>query len=918
MRRDGGVLFDVELDGLLAGDKPASLKEGVATVAVGAELARFRSLGLHAEVVTEHGRREGEGALVAEGEGFATIALARDAATLREVLALQRAHASGARGTPVREMGALMGYPSCCTRAFAEQPERGDNLENERMPFRRAPRSPLDPRVHRVGLHRLVSHHLCAPDCVASIALASRVLLRLRARDARLADEVEASLGRPVLFVDYARRAVLEGAFEGDAFRVDGIALLGDAAWLGDVARVARLTLDPGGVTLLSSDGRSRRVAAPRPLLTTPGAPIAPAALAAISPPVARATSATRGPSASEVASPLAVSSRTERVATNLSCNQNCTYCTSRAARDERAFVAPPAVRARIDAAIARGIGELVLTGGEPTLRRDLASLVAYAKGRGVARVVLETNATSVDASLAVALRAGGLDRARVNVAAWGSALDAITRDPGGFEATRRGLHALADAGLELEITVALVRANLDLVAALPGALRRELGEGAIKTITASVPVSVPAPEEALDYAEAARCLVALDAAARAVEVPLRLSPDAAPPPCVFSSRARPTHLYAMTRLPRRREEFTLVDACAACVVADRCQGLSRAYLARRPLPPLAPITEDRVRRRLSVISTIEEQIAREFVTRNRMDLLGQVVEEEVIRINFQCNQACRFCFVSTHLPSAGDAAVRAAIESAAARGVRITLSGGEPTLNPRLVEYVRLARDKSALPVLLQTNAVRLDDPALAEALVEAGLREAFVSMHGDRPETGDAVTGAPGTFARTMIGVDRLHALGVSIDLNFVLCEANMAELPDFVRRVAARWPRAQVCVSFVAPSTDVVPRERDLVPRYADVLPFIARALDEAERLGVRLVGFESMCGIPLCLVPASLERHFGRSAIPEGFDQGEFVKTAACLACELATRCFGLRRGYLELHGDAELRPVRREQAGRSDR
>jgi MoaA/NifB/PqqE/SkfB family radical SAM enzyme len=608
---------------------------------------------------------------------------------------------------------------------------------------------------------------------------------------------------------------------------------------------------------------------------------------------------------------------RTERVTTNLSCNQNCSYCNSRASRDDRGFVAPAAVLARLDAALAGGPTEIVLTGGEPTLRRDLPRLVAEAKARGAVRVVLETNATAIDGGLAQALRAAGLDRARVNVAAWGDALDAITRDPGGFGATRRGLRALADAGVELEIAVALVRANASLVAALPAALVRELGEGAIRALVVSVPVSAPAEagaRETLDYAEAAARIAELDAAARAVALPVRLNAESGPPPCVFPARARPTHLYALTRLPRRRADWALVDACEGCRVVEQCAGFPKAYLAAHALPALAPITEDRVRRRLSVISSIEEQIEREFVTKNRLEHEGRTIDEELIRVNFHCNQACRFCFVSTHLPAPGDDAVRAAIESAGARGVKITLSGGEPTLNPRLAEYIRLARAKSSLPVLLQTNAVRLDDLALARSLVEAGLQQAFVSMHGSRPETGDAITGAPGTFVRTLVGVDHLHALGVSLDLNFVLCETNYTELPEFVRTVGARWPNALANVSFVAPSTDVVPRDREFIPRYADVLPYLEEAIAEAARLGVGIAGFDSMCGIPLCLVPASLEPFFAKAALLEGFDQGEFVKTDACRACELSSRCYGLRRGYLELHGASELKPVTRAARG----
>lgn len=161
--------------------------------------------------------------------------------------------------------------------------------------------------------------------------------------------------------------------------------------------------------------------------------------------------------------------------------------------------------------------------------------------------------------------------------------------------------------------------------------------------------------------------------------------------------------------------------------------------------------------------------------------------------------------------------------------------------------------------------------------------------------------------------MGIDNLYATGkVRIQLNFVVCKTNAANLPDYVRFVAARWPRAFLNVSFVAPSTDVVPREEEFIPRYSDVLPYIEEGLREGARLGIEMGGFESMCGIPLCLVPASIDGYFRLTDIPPGFDRGEFVKTDTCRSCALESGCYGLRRGYMELHGAAELRAVQRDR------
>jgi hypothetical protein len=191
-----------------------------------------------------------------------------------------------------------------------------------------------------------------------------------------------------------------------------------------------------------------------------------------------------------------------------------------------------------------------------------------------------------------------------------------------------------------------------------------------------------------------------------------------------------------------------------------------------------------------------------------------------------------------------------------------------------------------------------------LVRRLEEAGLDEAFVSLHGVTGAVSDAVTEAPGTFARTVAGIDNLHASKIRVMVNYVVCEKNRGELVDHVRVMAARWPRATLNISFVGPSTDLVPRDRDLIPRYADALPAIAEALVEARRLGVRVFGLESMCGLPLCLVPGDV-REFALLDLPKDLDTGEFLKTEECALCAVQTKCWGLRRGYAEIHGTSEL-------------
>jgi hypothetical protein len=194
-----------------------------------------------------------------------------------------------------------------------------------------------------------------------------------------------------------------------------------------------------------------------------------------------------------------------------------------------------------------------------------------------------------------------------------------------------------------------------------------------------------------------------------------------------------------------------------------------------------------------------------------------------------------------------------------------------------------------------------------------------AFVSLHGSTAAVSDAVTGAPGTFDATVRGIDRLVASQIRVRLNFVHCTLNTSDYPDYVRMVASRWPGVTLTVSVVAPSTDLVPLTRELVPRYSEVRPHLAEGITLAKSLGLPVTGFESMCAVPLCLVPVEVREYLllpelashattgsGRQDGQTGND--EFVKPRACEQCRVNRRCFGVRQRYAELYGTSELSPV----------
>ncbi len=553
------------------------------------------------------------------------------------------------------------------------------------------------------------------------------------------------------------------------------------------------------------------------------------------------------------------------------------------------------------------GARELVLGGAEGlALEWYLDDLVALARSLRFERVVLEAGAAALaEPGRAAALANAGLAAARV-------AIDALD------EVAVGAVRALLDAGVSVELAVALRPGDRGALARIVREVPRRLpaSRGRVERVVARhVPGRLAIGAAAAELLEGAR-------AASLAGIALAAAPGSAPPPCVFDDlEAAAGVLQLGEALVNESREHARIALCEGCGAGHVCPGPLRELAAEvaaagRRVPagaPGVPLTRER------------ERVLRELRSvLYKTGPGGEVAEHRVLRVNFHCNQACDFCFVSRELPPPEDALLQAELAEVARRGASLAISGGEPTLNPRLAEYLARAVALGIADVQLQTNAVKMSDPAYTAELVAAGLRRAFVSLHGTSAATSDRVTAAPGTFVRTVAGIKNLVAAGVAVCLNFVLCAYNaaeLAELPAFVAReiLAAAptggssppAPAVTINFSFVAAGSENVPRDTGLIPRFSDVAWALAAALAGARALGIPLLGFDSQCGVPACFLPEEVRAAWFVEDLPaEETDAfaGAFRKGEACAECALTRRCYGLRAAYAETYGTGELRPI----------
>ena len=174
-------------------------------------------------------------------------------------------------------------------------------------------------------------------------------------------------------------------------------------------------------------------------------------------------------------------------------------------------------------------------------------------------------------------------------------------------------------------------------------------------------------------------------------------------------------------------------------------------------------------------------------MTRRNLDVKETAVKEKRIwvRLTRHCNNGCLFCLDSDSHDgrSIPDEDIENQIRSGRGDGgQRLILSGGEPTIHPRFVEFVRLGRALGYDWIQTISNGRMFAYRKFADAALRAGLNEVTLSMHGHTPELHDRLVGVEGAFNQALIGMRNLLGRAV-VNVDVVLSKVNIPHLRDLL---------------------------------------------------------------------------------------------------------------------------------------
>lgn len=299
------------------------------------------------------------------------------------------------------------------------------------------------------------------------------------------------------------------------------------------------------------------------------------------------------------------------------------------------------------------------------------------------------------------------------------------------------------------------------------------------------------------------------------------------------------------------------------------------------------------------------------------------------IQLGHMCNNRCVFCVSGqqTELGRARALPVEPLLDritEAFGRGHRkLTILGGEPTLQPGFKEVVGHAVKLGFEEIVLFTNGVKTARGSFIDEVLDLGGNFTWrISIQGANELAHERTTRRPGSFARIVASLENLRARGQRITVNLCVVRSNFESVEEFPE-LLARYGVKQLHLDMVRPA-DAGERSAEefaaMLPRYSDLAGPLRRMV----------AGFPgdfdvNIGNLPYCIAPelshvihhdgeetdtiavdgeSSLSRPWNKYLIK----RRDKLKPESCDACVFEPYCSGVFEKYVELYGTSELVPI----------
>ena len=213
------------------------------------------------------------------------------------------------------------------------------------------------------------------------------------------------------------------------------------------------------------------------------------------------------------------------------------------------------------------------------------------------------------------------------------------------------------------------------------------------------------------------------------------------------------------------------------------------------------------------------------------------------LRVGYACNGRCTFCCAQGgwSQPMRKLEELKREIDKMVGKMdlESISISGGEPTIHPDILEVIRYCKQNAFRNIHLNSNGREFKTREIVDQYVEAGMNSVMIGIHGPNRELQEGIHRVKGSFDQMVAGVKNIAAAGLFHRFFTVICKANMDHLPEIVRFCNDTFHgfHSMIFCYPVIKELEGFDKDSILIP-YSQVQPRIQAAIEKGIELGVRV--------------------------------------------------------------------------------
>jgi len=370
----------------------------------------------------------------------------------------------------------------------------------------------------------------------------------------------------------------------------------------------------------------------------------------------------------------------------NLECNQSCYFCNTDPCA-ENVITQEKEIFNQIKKWSYEGVKFLVISGKEPTLDKNLANYISFAKKKGFKKIEVQTNCVSLaNKNLVLKLKNAGLTHAFVSLHGHNSKIsDKITQAKGSFEKTLIGLNNLLEENINTTINIVINKLNYKNLSSIVELIDKKF-KGVDSVVFSFVsPVSdawknrwiIPKISEVQPY-----LFKALDLCNQK-KINAIIPSRCGIPLCFLKGYENHSDELRESSRWKNYQDKTFLEPCNECKHRERCSGIWERY--------------------------IQLYGKSEFIKPKR-------IEHIEINLGKVCNNKCLFCMVyenkdilNKFVPSKQ---IKKELKHFRNKNYKsVGFLGGEPTVYPNILEIIRYAKELGYEEIHMVSNGRKFSD---------------------------------------------------------------------------------------------------------------------------------------------------------------------------------------------------------------